>query len=117
MQHRHRRLKFGETREGAASALFNTAAPLGLAAFTEPFNLYSSEAKFFIAKRINVYDFVSCSSKKFRIPTESGDFGHGGSSANFGCLLKYQCLPMDAQHSSSIKQSRTHRRSIPVLMM
>jgi len=34
---------------------------LGLAALTESFNLYSSEAKFFIAKRINVYD--SCSSK------------------------------------------------------
>jgi hypothetical protein len=94
-----------------------TAAPLGLAALTEPFNLYSSEAKFFIAKRINVYDFLSCSSKWFRIPTESGDFGHGGSSASFGCFLKYQYLAMNAQHTSSIKQSRIHRWIIPVLMM
>jgi hypothetical protein len=47
----------------AARALFNPAAPLGLATFTEPFKLYSSEAKFFLAKRIDVYDFLSCSSK------------------------------------------------------
>ena len=66
---------------------------------------------------INVYDFLSCSSKWFRIPTEIGDFGHGGSSASFGCFLKYQYLAMNAQHTSSIKQSRIHRWSIPVLTM